>query len=198
MKAHRGEKRMSKHLIARLLRGVRAGEAHLAWNHPAVRSAPSSIQLTSPAFAPGTPIPVRYAGKGVGQNISPALAWENLPEGAVELVLVMEDPDAPLRQPFVHLVATAIPPQLSGFPEGALSDGAAALGVRLGRGSFNRSGYTGPRALPGHGPHRYLFELFALNRRLDFPAPPTRAQLMQALHGAVIGRGQLEGIFEQP
>jgi hypothetical protein len=198
MKAHGGKKEMSKHLIARLLRGVRAGEAHLAWNHPAVCCVPSSIQLTSLAFAPGAPIPVQYAGQGVGQNISPPLAWENLPEGAVELALVMEDPDVPLRRPFVHLVATAIAPQLSGLPEGALSDGAAALGVRLGRGSFNRSGYTGPRALPGHGPHRYLFELFALNRRLDFLVPPTRAQLMQALHGAVIGRGQLVGIFEQP
>jgi phosphatidylethanolamine-binding protein (PEBP) family uncharacterized protein len=78
---------MSKHLIARLLRGVRAGEKHLAWNHPAIRSAPSSIQLTSTAFAPGAPIPVQYAGKGVGQNISPDLAWENIPDGAVELVL---------------------------------------------------------------------------------------------------------------
>jgi phosphatidylethanolamine-binding protein (PEBP) family uncharacterized protein len=103
---------MSKHLIARLLRGVRAGEAHLAWNHPAVCFVPSSIQLASTAFAPGAPIPVQYAGKGVGQNISPALVSENIPDGAVELVLVMEDPDVfsflqeqnrrPPRRPQAH------------------------------------------------------------------------------------------------
>ncbi|HEX4208723.1 MAG TPA: YbhB/YbcL family Raf kinase inhibitor-like protein [Ktedonobacteraceae bacterium] len=188
---------MSKHLVGRLLRGIHAGEKDLAWNHPAVSSSPTSIVLTSPAFAPGTAIPARYAGKGVGQNISPPLAWEHVPKGAVELILVMEDPDVPFPHPFVHLIATGIPPQFPGLPEGALSGDIASLPIQFGRGSFNRMGYAGPRALPGHGPHRYLFELFALGCRLNFPAPPTRAQLLSAFHSTVIGRGQLEGIFEQ-
>ncbi len=188
---------MKKHFVAKLLRNVHAGEEHLAWNHPAVRSAPSSIQLTSTAFAPGTAIPVRYAGKGVGQNISPDLAWSDLPENTVELVLVMEDPDVPLRRPLVHLVAMAIPPTIAGLPEGALSGDIAPLRLQFGRGSFNRIGYAGPRALPGHGLHRYLFELFALSRHLDFARPPKLAKLLQAMHGSVLARGQLEGTFEQ-
>jgi Raf kinase inhibitor-like protein, YbhB/YbcL family len=188
---------MATHFIARLLRNVHAGEKRLAWNYPAVASAPSSIRLTSSVFAPGAAIPQRYAGEGVGQNISPDLSWSQLPEGTVELVLVMEDPDVPLPRPFVHLIATAIKPTLASLPEGALSAQAPFGGILFGYGTTRHRGYAGPRALPGHGPHRYVFELFALNRQLQFATPPALSDLLRAMHGAVIARGRLDGIFEQ-
>ncbi len=118
-----------------------------------------------------------------------------MPQDAVELVLVMEDPAAPLPRPFVHLIATGIAPASRGLAEGALS--ATAGGIVVGRNSFRRNEYAGPRALPGHGVHDYVFQLFALNRTLAFAALPSRAALMRLLPGAVIARGRLVGTFER-
>src|SRR3979490_1981212 len=92
-------------ILGRLLRGVHAGETHLVWNHAATERAPVSITLTTDAFPAGGIIPLRYAGRGVGDNISPALRWSNPPAGTAEWVLIMQDPDAPLPRPFVHLIA---------------------------------------------------------------------------------------------
>jgi Raf kinase inhibitor-like YbhB/YbcL family protein len=178
-----------------MLRGVRAGEAKLAWNHPAVASAPDLIILTSPAFANGGLIPLRHAGNGVGDNISPQLTWSGVPPETVDLALVMEDPDAPLLRPFVHLVTAGVPPVPEELAEGALSSGAGKF--LRGRNMLRQTTYAGPRALPGHGLHRYVFEVFALNRKLSFQKPPSLAELMSAIDGAVIARGRLEGTFER-
>ena len=110
---------MSRNL-GRLLRGVHAGETHLAWNQAATTRAPVSI-LTTDAFPAGGIIPVRYAGRGVGDNISPALRWSNPPAGTAEWALIMQDPDAPLPRPFVHLIAYDIPAKVTELQEGALS-----------------------------------------------------------------------------
>lgn len=184
-----------KKVISRLLRGVHAGDVHLAWNHAATRHAPVCIELRSSTFAHEAAIPLRYAGKGVGDNLSPDLLWSSVPSGAVELVLVMEDPDAPLRRPFVHLIAYRVAPDSGGVVQGALNG--ASDSHRYGRNTFGGSGYGGPRALPGHGPHRYVFQIFALNLHLAFDQPPSLTKLLQAMDGAVIGRGRLDGFFEQ-
>jgi Raf kinase inhibitor-like YbhB/YbcL family protein len=181
-------------IIGRLLRGVHAGEKHLLWNHAALADAPQTISLMSPAFAPAGPIPRRHAGQGVGQNISPALAWDGVPLDAAELVLVVEDPGAPLPRPFVHWIVTGIAPASRSLVEGVPS---AIGGLWFGRNSFGRSDYAGPRALPGHGAHDYVFQMVALNRALGFEAPPSRAELAHALPGAVIARGRLTGTFER-
>jgi Raf kinase inhibitor-like YbhB/YbcL family protein len=180
-------------LVARLLRRVRAGEGELIWNAPAIAKAPASITLTSPAFAAGAVIPRQHAGKGIGENLSPALAWDGVPVEAKELVLVIEDPDAPLPRPFVHAIVLGIQPQSHGLAEGELSSGE----VTLGRNSFGRRAYAGPRALPGHGPHTYAFQLFALAHPLSVGRAPNRAELLRALDGAVLARGRLDGVFER-
>jgi Raf kinase inhibitor-like YbhB/YbcL family protein len=184
-------------LIGTLLKGVRAGDKYLAWNAPPVASAPEVITLTSDDFEAGGVMPIKFAGKGVGDNVSPSLKWSNLPAGTVELVLVMEDPDAPMPKPFIHLVATGISPSLGGFATGALSAGAAPNGISYGKDTLGRKGYNGPRAPKGHGPHHYLFEIYALNKALEFSAPPGLADVVNKLDGVVIGRGKLQGIFEQ-
>ncbi len=124
-------------LIGRALRRVRAGESRLAWSHPALAGVPETIVLTSPAFAEGQAIPRRHAGAGVGGNVSPALNWSGIPAGTAEIVLVTEDPDAPLPRPVVHAVITGIPPAWPGLPEAAMNAGLAPS--RLGRGSFGRT-----------------------------------------------------------
>jgi Raf kinase inhibitor-like YbhB/YbcL family protein len=187
-------------LIGRALRGMRAGRSHLAWNAPEAIS-PICIELRSPAFAPGAPIPLRHAGVGVGDNLSPPLTWGTLPLDTAELALIIEDPDAPLPRPVIHAVVTGIAPQSGALPEGALNvnSSVAPSGphFHLGRGSFGRLGYAGPRALPGHGRHTYVFQIFALDRHLELSDHPTRDQLVHALRGAVLGRGRLEGTFER-
>lgn len=170
------------------LRRIRAGEAKLAWNHPAVASAPDTIAISSAAFADGADIPLRHAG--VGDNISPPLSWDNLPDGTAELVLIVEDPDAPLPRPFVHCVAVGIPPARAGLAEadlGKASTGEHTLGKP----------YLGPAPVPGHGPHRYVFQLFAVAQPLQLGAKPSKKAVLQALSGRVLARGKLTGNYER-
>ena len=182
--------------LGQLLKGRRAGEHRLAWHHPAISAAPALLELRSGSFNDGQSIPVAHAGNGVGANRSPGLAWQNVPPGTQELVLIVEDADAPLPRPFVHLVATGIRPTSLGLPESALNDATNAY-ASLGRNSFGKAVYAGPRALPGHGPHRYSFQLLALNRALLFSRPPTLREVLDRLDGAVLARGRLDGVFER-
>ncbi|WP_084799971.1 YbhB/YbcL family Raf kinase inhibitor-like protein [Bradyrhizobium sp. Ai1a-2] len=184
--------------IARTLRNVRAGEHKLAWYRAGIASAPSSILLSSSCFAAGGLIPRRHAGKNVGENISPALAWSGVLPEAAELVMIVEDPDAPLPRPFVHAIVIGISPTASSLAEGALSAPSGNPNFMLGRNSFGRSAYAGPRALPGHGPHRYAFQIFALRRRLTLTEPASRSRMLSALGDDVIARGRIDGIFERP
>lgn len=183
--------------VGRMLRGVRAGERGLLWNSEAGRDAPGSIELVSEAFDSGASIPRRHAGDGVGENLSPPLAWRNIPHDTAELALVIEDADAPLPRPFVHTVVTAIPPQVSRLSEGALVEGTQHPGV-FGKGSFGGRGYRGPTPVPDHGLHTYVFQLFALAAPLPGDrASLSRAQLAKAMSGLVLARGRLDGTYER-
>jgi len=182
--------------IGKALRGIRAGDRHLAWNHPALATVPAGIRLASSAFADGGAMPTRYAGQGAGENISPPLSWSGVPDDAAELVLIIQDPDVPLPRPVVHVIATGISPGSGGLAEGALG-AAGSPGIRLGRASFGRRVYAGPGALRGHGPHRYVFQLVALRRPLALAKEPTLRELLAAIRGNAIARGRLTGTFEQ-
>lgn len=184
--------------IGRMLKNVRAGEAHLLCRQAEIVTVRPCVVLGSSAFVDGGSIPAEYAGHGVGTNESPPLHWSGVPDRTAELVLVVEDPDAPLPRPFVHLIATGIAPQIRSFARNALSaDVAAARGIALGRNTFGRREYAGPRALPDHGPHRYVFTIFALARRLPASHPYNKRRLLTALEGSVIGWGRLDGFFER-
>jgi Raf kinase inhibitor-like YbhB/YbcL family protein len=180
-------------LLGRLLRNRRAGNSKLAWNQPGLQ-APDTITLTSPAFADGREMPVGSAGKGVGANVSPPLAWHGLPDNVAELVLIVEDPDAPLPRPVVHLALAGIPPELAGFAEGDLNEGGL---YGSGRGSFGRSGYAGPRPVPGHGAHSYVFQLYAVSRPLGLPPEARPSSIVGAMRAAVLARGRLDGTYER-
>lgn len=181
--------------IGRVLRPARAGDRRLAWNDPRLAAAPASIRLTSPAFADGGAMPERCAGKGVGLDLSPPLAWSNLPDGTAALILIVQDPDAPTPRPVVHLVA-ALPADRSSVAEGVLTPQHGG-GIGFGVGAFGRIGYAGPRPVRGHGPHRYLFQLFALDRPVAFEPAPKFGAVMDRIAGSVVARGLLTGIFER-
>jgi Raf kinase inhibitor-like YbhB/YbcL family protein len=196
---------MSLHWLGHLLRNVRAGEQHSFAKNRALAGIPEAISLTSPWYKDGQPMPLRCAGAGVGENVSPPLAWSHVPAGTVELALVMEDPDVPFPRPIIHMIAYKIAPDHVGsreaVPEGfGVAEGglgAGASGILFGKGTMGKLGYTGPRPPSGHGPHRYIFHVLALNRHAEFQAPPKLNEFMAGVAGSIIGRGSLVGIFEQ-
>ncbi|MDR3461563.1 MAG: YbhB/YbcL family Raf kinase inhibitor-like protein [Beijerinckiaceae bacterium] len=180
-------------LLGKLLRNVHAGESKL------FRSgfkAPFSIVLQSPAFDAGAFIPSRYRGEGIGKNISPPLTWSDAPAGTLAFAVVIEDPDVPLPWPFVHALAYWPAALLSELPEGALS-GIPLKGLHRGVNTSGKWRYVGPRPLPGHGLHRYVFQLFALDIEPDLPAPFKRRALAKALRGHVLAIGQMTGVCER-
>ena len=182
--------------VGSLLRNVRAGERRLAWNDGRLASR-LTFSLTSPAFADGDLMPARYAGKEIGENISPPVQWTGVPFGAADMALIVQDPDAPLPRPVTHLIAYGLDPISGGEREGAFDADKDGL-ILLGRGSFGRVGYQGPRPVSGHGPHRYVFQMFALSHRLEFDRRPDIEAIVSAMAGRVLARGRLIGRFERP
>jgi Raf kinase inhibitor-like YbhB/YbcL family protein len=185
-------------IVGTLLKNRRAGDKNLAWNLPGL-SGPETLALTSPAFADGEAIPVEHAGKRVGgQEVSPQLAWTAPPEGTVQLLLVIEDIDVPMSSPFVHCLAS-VAPGVSALAPGALSDQSAADGVRVLRSTMGR-GYVGPAPIKGHGPHRYVFQIFALGAPAAADTAAEQAKpraLLADVTGPVLGRGRLTGVYER-
>jgi phosphatidylethanolamine-binding protein (PEBP) family uncharacterized protein len=177
-------------LLGRLFRRVRAGE-HRSPLAGAQYAAPTTIAVTSTAFAPGAAIPATHAGKGVGDNLSPPIQWSGAPAQAAHIVLVMDDVDVPLPKPLLHTVAL-IEPRITGFGEGELQPG--TVGVRCVKAFGDR--YMGPRPIKGHGPHRYRFHLFALDQRV--PDDVTTAdEVLRAMAGHVLARGVLTGTYQR-
>ena len=183
-------------LLGHLLRSQRGRDRSLAMNDPRMAAAPPSLHLSSTAFSDGGPMPARQAAAGIGDELSPPLAWSGLPEGTRELVLVVQDPDAPLPRAIVHCIATGIDPASGGLAEGVLKPGRTPPGVQLGRGSFGAIGYQGARPILGHGAHRYLFQLFALAGPVGIEKP-NLATLLTAMEGRVLATGHLVGTYER-
>lgn len=178
-----------------LLRNHHAGEPTLVWAR-ADMQAPESVTLTSDAFEHGAPIPQRYRGHLRGPNISPALAWTAPPPDTSELVLIVQDPDAPTRTPALHDLTVGIDPTLRGIPEGGLTDPSPIVGIRHGRGALGHRGYAGPLPMRSAGRHTYVFQLFAADQRLDLPDRFTLDDVLSAMTGHVLARARLDGTYE--
>ena len=157
------------------------------------------IRLLSPAFADGTRIPERFTADGEGE--SPPLAWGPLPEGTAALALLVEDADAPAPNPFVHALVWDIGPEAHGLKEGEI--GAAGDGKpggaspETGRNSYQRRAWLPPDPPPGHGEHRYIFQLFALSSAPDLGDSPGRSKLLHALRDSLLGAGVLTGTYSR-
>jgi len=155
------------------------------------------LSLQSSAFQEGQPIPERYSADG--RNLSPPLSWSGLPNGTRSLALVVEDPDAPGAEPFVHWLLYEIPADTSSLPEGIPPQaGREQLGGALqGQNSTGKIGYFGPRPPKGDPPHHYHFQLYALDADLHLPAGAGRQALRDALSGHELARGELIGTFSR-
>jgi len=186
--------------LGHALRDVRAGLDQIAFNRSALRAGMAQIQVTSFAFADHAPIPERYTADGAG--ISPPLSWSGVPANAASLVLIVEDADAPTPHPLVHAIAVDLPPADGSLAEGAINgddDGEGdADAVHEGRNSFLMAGWLAPDPPPGHGVHRYAFQLFALGPGERFQGKPGRDELLDAVRQRGLSSGLLVGTYERP
>jgi len=142
-----------------------------------------TMEITSPSFDHGADIPTEFSCDG--ENISPELGIENLPDGTVTLVLIMDDPDAP-GGTWVHWVAFDFP------PTDVIEKGNFLLGIG-GNNSWDTTGYGGP--CPPSGTHRYFFKLFALEGTLELPQGSTKEEVLAAMEGLVLDQTELMGKY---
>jgi hypothetical protein len=146
----------------------------------------SQFSLSSSAFVDGGEIPARHTCDG--PDLSPAMAWSGAPDRTAAFALIVDDPDA---AGFVHWVAYDIAGEQAALAEDASGKG----GLSEGRNDFGRTGWAGP--CPPSGSHRYVFELFALDRRLALPGGSSAREVRQAIAGHVLGSAQLTGTYRR-
>lgn len=150
--------------------------------------------LQSPAFRDQQMMPPKYTCEG--SNVSPPLHWDNLPAGTKSLALLVEDPDAPdpkkPKRIWVHWIVYNIPPATKSLGEDIedLPEGANA-GVN----DWKQQAWGGP--CPPIGKHRYIHKLFALDTKLEFPKPPGKAELLQAMKGHILAEADLTGLYQK-
>lgn len=158
---------------------------------------PKTITLSSQSFPPGGDLPLACSCKGAGY--SPALAWVSRVSGAKSYALLATDYDAVLaRFPianFSHWVLYNLPPGVHSLPEGVTSEQMMLLGGKIGNNGTGEQTFVPP--CPPFDRHQYTFRVYALDTRLSFTRIPTRQDLLDAMHGHVLGYGELIGSFQQ-
>lgn len=184
-------------IIGHALRDMRAGMDQIVFNNSGLRSGMGALQVGSLAFADHAPIPARYTADGEG--VSPPLHWSGVPANAASLVLIVEDADAPTPRPLVHAIAVDLPAADGSLPEGAIDgSGDQADDVQEGRNSYFMAGWLPPDPPPGHGLHRYAFQLFALGAGEAFDGTPGRDEVVAAVRERGLASGCLIGTYERP
>jgi Raf kinase inhibitor-like YbhB/YbcL family protein len=154
------------------------------------------LTIRSPAFAQGGETPRIHTCEG--DDVSPALEFAGVPQGAKSLALVVHDPDAPdpasPRMDYVHWVLYNLPPDTKGLPQG-VSEAALPKGTLQGLNDWKKTGYGGP--CPPIGRHRYFFVLYALDTVLDDLGRPTRQKLERAFAGHLLSKAETMGTYQK-
>lgn len=160
-----------------------------------------AFDLTSPDFAHGDVLPTSARGGDVGgEDRSPALTWSGAPEGTQSYVLTVYDPDAPTGSGFWHWSVSDIPASVTSLEAGAGTDDALLPeGATRRRNEYGTDTFLGAAPPAGHGPHRYVFTLSALDVPvLEVPDGATPAVVGFMLREHLLGRAQLIGTQETP
>ena len=153
----------------------------------------SPMQVTSSAFNDHGAIPSKHTGEG--EDVSPALAWSDAPEGTKAFAVICHDPDAPLISPngtygFVHWVLYGIPADVSSLPEDCGD-------YTQGTNNFGNTGYGGPMPPNGHGTHLYYFMVLALNEDVSLEPGLDMYSLLEKIEPNVIGMNRLVGTYKR-
>lgn len=150
-----------------------------------------SFTLRSPAFEPWKSIPTKYTLDG--DNISPPLMWNGVPEGTKSLALIVDDPDAPTGT-WVHWVLYNLPGNISVLPEGIPPQETIEHGAFQGVNDFKEVGFGGPSPPPGEM-HRYFFKLYALDFKVNLSPGATKEALVKSLVGHIMDCTELIGRY---
>jgi Raf kinase inhibitor-like YbhB/YbcL family protein len=154
------------------------------------------MRLTSSAFHDKGDIPSRYTCDG--DDNSPPLAWDDVPNGTKSFALIVDDPDAPdpaaPKMVYVHWVLYDIPASVRSLPEGATAK-TLPPGARQGKNDFGKSDYGGP--CPPIGRHRYFHKLYALDTSLGDRGQLSKNELLAAIKDHVLAESQLVGTYER-
>ncbi len=153
------------------------------------------LTVQSMGFQAGDVLAAKYSEYAEG--VSPPLSWQAVPD-AKSYAIIMEDPDAP-NKPFVHWLAWNIPATVTSLPEGVQEQPRLTQpdGVLQGRTTRGSIGYFGPRPPVGDPPHHYHFQIFALDSVLPLGWGADRDQLLQAIQGHVLAKGEIVGRYAQ-
>lgn len=163
---------------------------------PATPPPPSKFKLMSSAYTEGSMIPTQYSC--ADQNAtSPALSWSNPPAAAQSFAVIMHDTDAaPMKgvMDVTHWIFWGIPATATSV-DGAVKPDSSPNGIVQGKNIRGVNGYQPPCPPPGATPHHYIFEIYALDTKLDLPAGSARADLLKAMDGHVVGKATYVGLF---
>lgn len=163
------------------------------------------MKLHSSAFSHGSSIPKQHTGEG--QDVSPALVWDDVPTDVKSFALICDDPDAPSAkrpapQPWVHWVIYNVPADVRSLPAGIARSSklVTPAGACQGHNSWPKDnvGYLGPMPPNGSGPHRYFFKLYALDTMLSLsPAQANKQSLLDAMLGHILAEAEWMGTYER-
>jgi len=142
------------------------------------------LVVKSPAFENNQLIPAKYTCDG--DNVNPPLTIEGVPEETKSLVLIVDDPDAPMGT-FDHWIVWNIPPT-SKIEENTVP-GAEGMS------SYRKHAYGGP--CPPYGTHRYFFKVYALDTKLDLTANSKKKDVEKAMESHVLAEGELVGLYRR-
>ena len=171
-------------------------ESAAAQQQQAPAAPPSKFKLMSSAYSEGGMIPTQYSCADPNAS-SPALQWSNPPAGAVSFAVILHDTDAaPAKgtMDVTHWIFWNIPASSTMEAAGVKPD-SSPDGIVQGKNVRNVNGFQPPCPPPGTTPHHYIFELYALDAKLDLPAGSARADLLKAMDGHVIGKATYVGLF---
>jgi Raf kinase inhibitor-like YbhB/YbcL family protein len=148
------------------------------------------LLMQTDAFPDGGVVPQKYAGR---TGVQPGFTFSNAPEGTVTYAIIFHDLDVALQggtDDVLHWVAWNIPASAKGIPEGKLPEGSVT-----GKNLMGQNAYMGPGAPAGPRLHHYVFELYALNAKLDLPETASRNELLAAMKGKTVAKAAYVGRF---
>ncbi len=143
------------------------------------------MKIESPAFKHNEYIDAKYTCQG--KNINPELIFSDVPKTAKSLVLIMDDPDAPMGT-WVHWTVWNIDPKMTKISENS-SPKSALEGIT----DFKKPGYGGP--CPPSGVHRYFFKLYALDSKLNLTTSSKKSDIEKAMEKHILDKAELIGLY---
>ncbi len=143
-----------------------------------------TLSISSPVFENNALIPAKYTCDG--DDVNPPLKIEGIPEETKSLVLIVDDPDAPMGT-WDHWVVWNIPPT-DKIAENTVP---GTEGLTTDR----QHSYGGP--CPPSGTHRYFFKLYALDAMLKLSQNSTKKDVEKAMQSHVLAKGELIGLYRR-